>query len=219
VPALKGDYKGHCVKGKAEGTGTATGIDTYTGNFKKGYPDGQGKYTWKNGDTFEGEWKQGLFHGEGVLRKHDNTSKDSVLVLKGQWNKGKYLGLNSKPYKVNIFSNNVSNVGVRKNGSGEEILISVKNITGGASTFSSDVLAPKTVLVDIQLVNGMFVQRNVDETSSPIQNKYTLRQVTFPFYAILTFRTIAAGPEKPAERIGVEINEKGSWYVQVSIDN
>ena len=52
VDSLKGEYNGDCKKGKAEGKGTAVGIDSYKGNFKNGYPNGEGKYIWKNGLCF-----------------------------------------------------------------------------------------------------------------------------------------------------------------------
>ena len=46
--ALKGTYEGGCKNEKADGTGTAKGEDSYTGEFKNGYPEGKGKYSWKN---------------------------------------------------------------------------------------------------------------------------------------------------------------------------
>src|SRR6185503_19686974 len=67
VDSLKGQYTGGCRKGLANGNGTATGIDSYTGDFKNGYPEGEGKYTWKNGSTYEGSWKHGLFDGKGTM--------------------------------------------------------------------------------------------------------------------------------------------------------
>jgi len=42
APVLKkelvGKYKGHLQKGLAQGKGTAFGLDSYIGNFRKGYP-------------------------------------------------------------------------------------------------------------------------------------------------------------------------------------
>ena len=47
IDSLKGKYSGGCKQGRAEGFGTAIGTDTYSGNFKKGLPDGEGKYNGK----------------------------------------------------------------------------------------------------------------------------------------------------------------------------
>ena len=46
VDSLKGQYTGDCKNGKANGTGTVKGIDSYAGSFKNGYPNGVGTYTW-----------------------------------------------------------------------------------------------------------------------------------------------------------------------------
>lgn len=216
VDSLKGQYEGDCKKGKAEGKGTAKGADTYTGHFKNGYPHGQGKYTWKNGSWYDGFWENGLFEGQGTLSKINNKP-DSTILLTGFWEKGKFLGKHGKPYIVNLLTNNISDVNVRKlNSTKAEITVTVKNITGGASSFTTPVL-PKTRLIDIQMVEGRFEQQATDETSSAITNKYIFRKVTFPFYAILSFET--PGTKLQVEKVRLEIFENCDWYVQVSIDN
>ena len=49
------------------GQGTYTYADgaTYSGEFKDGKFNGQGTYTYANGDTYTGEWKDGKQHGQG----------------------------------------------------------------------------------------------------------------------------------------------------------
>ena len=216
IDSLKGEYEGDCKKGKAEGKGTAHGIDSYTGHFKNGYPHGQGKYTWKNGSCYEGSWENGLFEGQGTLSRTNNTT-DSAIVLTGYWNKGKFVGRNEKPYIVNLLTNNISDVSVRKlNSTKAEITVTVKNITGGASSFTTPVL-PKTRLIGIQMIEGRFEQQAIDETSSSITNRYVFRKVTFPFYAILSFETPST--KLQVEKIRLEIFENCDWYIQVSIDN
>ena len=54
----------------------------YDGEWKEDKKDGQGTYTWKNGDKYEGEWKDDKKHGEGVLL-YINGSK-----LEGEFRKG-----------------------------------------------------------------------------------------------------------------------------------
>jgi hypothetical protein len=216
VESLKGEYLGDCKKGKANGIGNAFGIDMYAGEFKNGYPDGQGKYTWKNGSWYDGSWKNGLFEGRGTLNKI--WSGDSSVILSGYWKKGKFVGKNEKPYIVNVMTNNISDINVRRlNGLEPEITIIVKNITGGATTFNAKVLLPKSRLVEIQTLQGRFEQEADDETSSLVSNKYILRKVTFPFTAILSFQT--PGTKLQVERVQVEFLENSNWYVQVSIDN
>ena len=216
LESLKGQYTGNCRKGKAEGTGTAIGIDSYTGNFKNGYPDGEGKYTWKNGSWYEGLWKNGLFEGHGTWNNVENNP-GSPAVLTGFWKKGKYISRYEKPFIIHSKTNNINDINIRKlNGTESEITITVKNITGGALTLSRTPL-PKSTLVDIQIIEGRFEQQVTDESSSPVTNKYILRKVTFPFHAILSFET--TGTKLQGDKLEIEIFEDGYWYVQVGIDN
>ena len=82
VDDLAGSYEGDCQKGKAHGQGRAMGKDIYEGEFKKGYPDGKGKYTWINGDYFEGAFEKGKREGEGTM-VYASVNPDSVLT--GHW--------------------------------------------------------------------------------------------------------------------------------------
>ncbi len=67
VEALQGQYNGECKKGLAHGEGAARGVDTYQGNFRKGYPHGFGVYTYANGSNYIGNYRQGLRDGYGLM--------------------------------------------------------------------------------------------------------------------------------------------------------
>ena len=216
VDSLKGQYTGGCKDGEANGNGTAKGTDSYTGNFKNGYPDGEGKYTWKNGSTYEGSWKNGLFEGVGTLNKVDNTTGKSI-VMSGFWKKGKYIGKYEKPYVIHFPTNNINDINIRSiNKTKHEVTINVKSITGGGADQSS-VSLPKPRLTGVETIKGTFDQQVSDETASTIANTYTLRDVTFPFYAIFTFE--ATGTRLHAEKVGIELLEDGNWYIHIGIDN
>ncbi len=216
VNELVGQYTGGCKKGKAEGQGTAIGIDKYTGTFKNGQPHGRGKYEWKSGGFYDGFWKDGLFDGPGTLQRPHEAERDSMIIREGFWKKGRYVGRYEKPFLVNMLTNNISDVNVRKlNNSQSHIVVAVKSITGGAA--SSGVVLPKVRLISTEVIEGRFEQQLADETSSPISNKYSFRQVTFPFYAVLTFA--ATGTFLQPEKLRIEIRESGDWYVQVAIEN
>ncbi|MBL0357431.1 MAG: hypothetical protein IPP72_11345 [Chitinophagaceae bacterium] len=216
--SLKGQYTGDCKNEKADGHGIAIGVDTFIGDFKKGYPEGEGKYAWKNGNWYEGTFRNGSPDGKGTLHKLSDHKQgsDSAIILTGFWKKGKYIGKYEKPYIVEALTNNVSSVGIRKvNGTEAEITITVKSITGGAVSLAAPLL-PKSRLTDIQLVEGRFQQQVNDESSSLMANKYIFRGVTFPFFAIFSFET---NEKTTTEKIKVEINESAAWGIQVSIDN
>ena len=219
IDSLKGQYTGGCKHGKADGFGTAIGTDTYTGNFKNGYPDGEGKYTWKNGTWYDGSWKGGLFEGNGTFNKVDLAHPYSYIFVTGFWQACNYVGKYQKPYSVVSLTNGINEVSARKlRDTKAEITISVTSTTAGASSLNIPVL-PKPKLVNIELFEGRFMQQADNETSR-ITNRYTFRNVTFPFYAIFTFETTGTNPLSLArEKIKVEISESSSWYIQVKIDN
>ena len=218
IDSLKGQYTGACKKGRANGSGTAIGVDSYTGNFKNGYPDGEGKYSWKNGSWFNGNWKDGLFDGNGTFNKVDDRRPDSATLVTGFWQAGKYKSKFQKSNSVTSLTNGVNDATARKIGDKAEITITVTSTTaGGASLYMP--LLPKPKLISIELVQGLFQQR-VDNETSPVINRYTLRNVTFPFYAILTFETTGTNPQPlPVEKIKIELSELSNWYIQVKIDN
>jgi hypothetical protein len=64
VARLSGTYTGGCKNGLAHGKGIAQGTDRYEGQFSKGIPDGKGTYTWANGTTYDGQWKNGMRDGD-----------------------------------------------------------------------------------------------------------------------------------------------------------
>ncbi|MEI8058967.1 MAG: hypothetical protein WCG67_02320 [Ferruginibacter sp.] len=219
VPALQGTYSGECKKDKANGNGTATGIDTYTGEFKNGYPNGKGKYTWKNGDWYEGNWKNGKFEGSGKLTRYDSTKTDTVIIINGYWKKNVFIGKYEKPYTITAITNNISNVSIRKlNDTKNEITIIVKNITAGASDVEMVSMA-KAKLTSVQNIMGRFDQQVNNEFFSNVSNSYTFRGVTFPYHAILSFETAGSGKNLHVEKIEVEILENSNWFIQVTIDN
>ncbi|HBE41148.1 MAG TPA: hypothetical protein DDW27_08090 [Bacteroidales bacterium] len=95
MESISGSYSGKIKKGLAHGKGSAEGIDRYAGEFRKGLPHGSGTYTWGNGDYYTGRWKYGLKDGEGKL-----VSGDSIV--EGIWKEDSYLGKELiAPYKIN----------------------------------------------------------------------------------------------------------------------
>jgi len=65
APGYRGDL---CPKGKANGYGRQTYEDggVYDGEWAQGVPHGEGTYLWTWGDRFTGEWVHGKKHGHGM---------------------------------------------------------------------------------------------------------------------------------------------------------
>ena len=72
VPRLRGQYDGQCQNNQAHGRGEAKGIDSYQGQFFNGAPDGEGTYTWYDGERYIGLFKKGKPNGCEVLETKEN---------------------------------------------------------------------------------------------------------------------------------------------------
>ena len=83
METIKGKYDGTCNKNLANGIGKSIRIDAYEGNFKNGLPEGEGIYTWANGDFYKGFFKKGLKNGKGYL--HIKVLNNSDSIINGYW--------------------------------------------------------------------------------------------------------------------------------------
>lgn len=203
LPALAGSYEGDCKNDKANGMGKAIGTDTYQGTFKNGYPEGQGKYTWRNGDWYEGNFKSGLRNGEGTL--HFLTANNTDSSKKGFWTKDVYTGIYEVPFKVESMSFMVKSAVVRFDSKQEpaQITISLSSVTGGSVDVHGTV--PKPVLTGIEIRKGSFLNRS-EVTTMDKKNIYYLRDVIYPFSA--TFRI-------GGDDVVIDFNNAGCWIVDI----
>ena len=194
LDALKGTYEGSCKYGRAFGEGKAFGIDSYTGEFKDGYPDGQGKYVWKNMNYYSGNMKKGLRDGKGEMH-YLLADKDSAVV--GYWKKDKYVGLYEKPFEVKAMSSRINKVNCRiADKDGEDININVSRITPGIA-----------VINDVAIVSGNYYKFN----SRTLSNMSTTRiqKVIFPLRIIITFNT--------GDTAEIIFYEKADYDVEVQV--
>ena len=206
--ALKGTYEGSCKKDKADGNGTAVGQDTYTGEFKSGYPEGKGKYTWKNGDWFEGQWKKGQREGQGSMHYIMSSGKDSAVT--GFWKKDKYFGLYEKPYIIHSKTPDITrtDVTLSRESIATEIRFSIETISGGAPIgVTSGTIIPKITITDIAIISGQYLNK-IDNDNLLKTFMSTLKDVQFPFRARITMGT---------DVLDIEFLEKGAYTVEIKI--
>jgi len=56
-------------------------------NFSR---DGEGMILETNGTAYNGQWKNGVKHGEGFQLNLENTKPNKLTILKGTWNEGTF---------------------------------------------------------------------------------------------------------------------------------
>jgi hypothetical protein len=205
METLKGTYEGACKKGKAEGTGTATGEDSYSGEFKAGLPDGFGKYTWNNGDWYEGHWKKGVKEGRGIMKLAAPNTKDSVLT--GFWKKDQYIGKYEQSYKVHYKTADLIQISVKFEKSNiREIVFTLESTRGGAMGIGRQL--PKPTITNIDVMNGLFINQ-FSQTNMPKTNTTTFRGVVYPFRARFSIGS---------ELMDIEFFEEGKYVVDIRIN-
>ena len=195
LDALKGKYEGDCEKGKAHGKGKATGMDSYDGEFKSGYPDGKGSYIWKDGHYFIGQFKKGKKEGSGNMYYEAANGQDSIIS--GFWKKDVYAGAYEKPYEILSTTSKVNKINCRITEKGRDnIIFTVSRLT--------DV---PVAVSDIQVIKGTFYNNNTQKMGN--QSMTTLNRVTFPFQAIITYTS--------GDRTEILFNEKADYDVTVDV--
>jgi hypothetical protein len=191
LEAISGNYVGACKKGLAHGKGISSGVDKYDGTFKKGLPDGQGTYTWANGDIYIGEFKKGVKSGSGKL-----TS--SLGTISGFWAEDEYIGKEKYPYRLFSADNTISEIQITRKGSDKnQILIHYES--KGRKTQYGKII--------VKALQGNY--------AGLIQEpwKKTLTQVTFP----IRIQVENTRNDKYAERFDIIINQPGDWDVKVKL--
>lgn len=192
IPEISKNYEGKCKKGLAHGKGTASGIDKYIGKFVKGLPDGQGIYTWANGDEYKGFWEKGKRSGEGTF-KFDYNGKDSILT--GIWEFDKYKGpIPEKPkvkYKKSVERYSFLKLNDMYN------KIEVKLMSNGMNNTS---ISDLTIHASTGIVNYLTIEDIQYPVRVKIQYKTSSKLNTYMYPVIFEF----------------EISDPGEWLLTIN---
>jgi hypothetical protein len=123
---FKGDvFEGEFQHGTANGQGTYTYANgnKYVGDFKGGLFHGQGAYTYADGGTYVGEYKDGNVNGQGTYtfangEKHTGEWRDGKMYGQGTitWANGEKYVGEFKENKRNGYGINTSSTGLRQEG-------------------------------------------------------------------------------------------------------
>lgn len=205
VESLQGTYTGACKDGKAEGLGSAKGTDAYSGQFKNGFPEGEGTYVWANKNTYTGNFKKGNMDGKGEMLYATRSGVDSVV--KGFWKKNKYVGAYEKTYVINDRSGKVNKIDVmliRKGGSAGSININSTQMSS-VSNFNASPMIP--TINDVQVVTGQYISKTTSNISKT--GVLRLQQMIFPFRARFIYYN--------GEVVDITFNEQADYEVNITI--
>lgn len=88
-PTTQAQYSGMFKFGKMDGQGRRSGPDGefYDGEWKEDKRHGVGLQKWANGHRYEGDWLDDTRHGYGIYKDSDDN-----LIYEGDWENNKYHG-------------------------------------------------------------------------------------------------------------------------------
>ncbi|XP_022745754.1 phosphatidylinositol 4-phosphate 5-kinase 9-like isoform X2 [Durio zibethinus] len=73
--------------------------DSYFGSLLGNMPEGRGRYVWRGGCVYEGEWRLGMTHGTGKIQWPSGTVYDGEFSGGYMHGTGTYIGSNKLTYK------------------------------------------------------------------------------------------------------------------------
>lgn len=191
LPRIGVTYTGTCKKGLADGKGEAIGVDHYTGEFRKGYPDGLGTYKWQTGEIYVGEWEKGQRDGQGEYT-FKYMERDSVIA--GLWKDDKYIGQEALPPYIIEYRNGIGRINCIR--TGDRPYVRYVFTRGGIANL---------------IMQGSSGTENVLDSFTGYD------QVTFPFRGIVKFNGPNAWMTAMLTcELRLTINQPGAWVVTIS---
>lgn len=207
MPLLKGTYTGDCKKGKANGKGKAVGMDTYEGTFKSGLPDGEGIYTWSNGNRYNGQFAGGMKEGYGTMLYKRVNAKDSIV--EGHWIKDIYAGRGENPYRLIYKSKMVNDLEVEyKNDGFSKITFFITNTSGGSLAVDGEETSRMKV-DEVDLLSGTYERLFVNNNHAK-KTESILEDVVYP----IRFKAIIG-----EEQVEMEFKKPGSYVITLRVND
>jgi len=172
---IQGTYTGECANDKANGKGKSVGVDEYEGEFKDGYPEGKGIYTWKDGHYFIGIFKKGIKEGKGDMYYESSKGDDSVIT--GYWKKDKYIGEYEHQFVILSQTSRINKIECRM------VDKKTKNITIEVHQTSGSIASITEI---ISITGTYYSKKNQILTNRSITY---INDVTYPFRALFNLNT------------------------------
>jgi len=201
IKELQGEYTGDCKKGLANGKGTAKGADFYQGDFRKGYPHGEGKYIWSENNYYEGSFKKGKRDGFG---KQYSIIQGRVSITEGYWGNDVYIGetKNERAY------NTISKLAV------ERVSYINKGVGDGTNQvmiqFSRAGVRSTRLIEDLTIVgsSGTYINE---------QSRFYFKRMNIPFVGEVKFSALnKMGAITVFYELKFELLKEGNWEVTIN---
>ncbi len=202
IAELQGEYRGQELDGLANGEGSAMGENIYIGEFKNGYPHGEGKYIWAGDDYYVGNFKKGKRSGFGT---HYLMIDGKSSYIEGHWKNDRYIGKydNDKGYKINRKFGGIERISYIYKGIGGTNEVSIKLMRSGASK--------KPLGRSFYANSG-----DVFEVNRPY--KYGILNMEFPFTGQLLFYVDSkTGTSLIKCELDFELTREGSWDIIIYV--
>lgn len=192
---ISASYDGGCKDGLAHGKGIAKGVDEYKGRFKKGLPHGAGKYIWKDGSYYEGNWKEGKKSGKGKM--YNPLTKKEIL---GIWKEDNFFKeITERPYEI-IRQYGITGVSIQEKTTATLGSVEIVFVRDGSES---------------RTIGGLVINSSsgVIKTS----NYFTgFENVIFPFEGSVEFRAMNRFNTVLLKyELKFKINKKSSWIIRI----
>jgi len=197
LESISVDFWGECKNGMAHGNGIAQGEDRYEGVFKKGLPNGEGKYIWANGDYYIGDFRKGMKDGKGKLIKSTASPEDIAAKPMGLWSNDEFvMDLVEAEYNI-ILQRNVIRVEPR-------------------------LIKPEKKFIKVRLREGTFPDNaEINTLSGDVRNLgsyITIEEPIFPYKMYLTFQHFNKFNSSSQQVIlDLELVTPGEWDVFINL--
>jgi hypothetical protein len=199
---ISGKYTGECLNGFANGKGKSIGEDTYIGIFKAGLPNGIGKYIFKNGDIFQGNWLNGQKNGKGKFEFKIDGKKNTVA---GYWKKDEYVGVNEPDVTFRVTSSSgIIDYKVEKNKPVNEY-----------DTNNSTFFSIKSSFMDF-LPKDLKINKSSGEIIQ-VGKKFGIKQYFCPLHCEISYSILIGSHIRQCQFI-IDILEKGTYTVNLNND-
>ena len=179
----------------------------YDGEFKSGLPDGEGIYTWSNGNRFTGTFSAGLKEGKGTMVYKRQNAADSIV--NGYWKMDLYAGINREPYRIIYKSKKVNEVDVEYKQDGYKKIVFVITNTSGGGLFIDGTEMVRAKVDEVQLLTGAYGRLFINDNHAK-KTESILEDVIFP----IRFKAIIG-----EEEIEMEFREAGNYTITLRIND